>query len=83
MNYPDTAPADLSAFSHWPDALTVSEEIAARAQPTGYAEPEVTVKGIPLDIVDAVLAWRQSGTSHIQALTSRTTLVSIFAFGMG
>ena len=82
MNYPDAALADLSAFSHWPDALAASEEIAAWAQPAGYAEPEVAIEAIPFDILlvlDAILAWGQSRTSR----TPQTNLVSISAFGMG
>ena len=52
----------------------------AWVQPAGYAEPEVTVEGIPFDILvlDAILALGQSGTSR----TPQTNLVSISAFGM-
>jgi hypothetical protein len=84
MNYPNSAPTNISAFSLWPDALTVGEEeIAAWAQPDEYAQPGVANEGIPLDIIDAVLAWGQSGTSRMEAPTSQTDLVSTFACVMG
>jgi hypothetical protein len=84
MNYPNSAPTDLSTFWLWPDALAAGEEeIAAWAQPDEYAQPGVANEGIPLDIIDAVLAWGQSGTSRMEAPTSQTDFVSIFAFGMG
>jgi hypothetical protein len=62
---PNSAPTNLSAFSLWPDALAASEEESGMwAQPAEYAEPGVAaVEGIPLDILDAVLAWGQSGTT--------------------
>ena len=60
MNYPNT---DLSAFSLWPDAPAVGEEeMAVWAQTAGYA-PKRLDEGIPLDILDATLAWGPSGTT--------------------
>ncbi|KAN0135825.1 hypothetical protein V8E53_006277 [Lactarius tabidus] len=72
MNHLNSAPTNLSAFSLWPDALVESEEeIVAWAQPAEYTEPGVATEGIPLDILDAVLAWGQSGTSRIEAPASQ------------
>ena len=80
MNYPNTAPADLSALSLWPDApATSEEETALWAQVAGYAQPGLD-EGIPLDILDATLAWGQSGTSSTE-LDLQNNFVSIFAFG--
>ena len=56
MNYHDAAPAALPAFSHWPDALVVGEEMATWTHPAGYGQLDVEGKGIPLDILDSVLA---------------------------
>ena len=85
MNYPDTTPADLPAFSLWQDALVPGEDMAAWAQPqpAGYTQPGVDSEGIPLDILDSALAWGQSGTSRIEEPMPQTDFVSIFAFGMG
>jgi hypothetical protein len=81
MNYPDTATADLSAFSLWPHALAASEEeMAVWAQPADYAQPGPAVEGIPFDILDAVMAWGQSRTSPAETLGFENNLVSI-AFG--
>jgi hypothetical protein len=78
MNYP----ADLSAFSPWPDALAASEEeLAMWAQLSEYAQPEPTVEGIPLNMLDAVLAWGPSRTTPAETFGLENTLVSIFAFG--
>ena len=80
MNYPDTAPLDLSAFSHWPDALTVSEEeIAMWAQLGEYAQPGPDEEGVPLDILDATLAWGTSRTTPTE-FNFEEDLVSTFAF---
>ena len=74
-NYHDTT---LSAFSLWPDALATGEETAAWTQPVVYAGPsEVDGEGIPLDILDLVLAGGQSGRSRMEAPTSETDFVSI------
>jgi hypothetical protein len=84
MNHLSSAPTNLSAFSLWPDAWVASEEeIVAWAQPAEYTEPGVATEGIPLDILDAVLAWGQSGTSRIEAPASQIDFVSIFAFRDG
>jgi hypothetical protein len=81
MNYPNTAPADLSAFSLWPDAPVVGEEeMAVWAQAAGYAQPELA-EGIPLDIIDATLAWGQSGTAFAEPLDFQNNFVSIFTYG--
>lgn len=80
MNYPDTVPANLPAFSFWPDALAMAAW--AQSHPAGYAQPGVRDDGIPLDIMDSVLAWGQSGRSRIEAPISRNNFVSIFALGM-
>lgn len=45
LNYPN---ADLSAFSLWPDAQAVSEEMAGWAQTAGYAQQGLD-EGIPLN----------------------------------
>ena len=84
MNYPDAASLDLSAFSHSPDALTASEEeIATWAQLGEYSQPEPDVRGVPLDIVDAVLALGPSRTTPAETygLSFEDNLVSAFAFG--
>lgn len=85
MNRPDSTPADLPAFALWQDALAAGEEMAAWAppQPAIYTKPRVDGEGIPLDILDSVLAWGQSGMSRIEASTSQANFVSVFAFGMG
>ena len=81
MNYPDTAPLDLSAFSHLPDALTASEEeIAMWAQLGEYAQPGPDEEGVPLDILDATLAWGEIRTTPAD-FNFEDNLVSIFAFG--
>lgn len=80
MNYPNTTPADLSAFSLWPDAPVVSEEeMAIWAQAAGYAQPGLA-EGIPLDIIDATLALGQSGTAFAEPLDFQNNFVSIFAY---
>jgi hypothetical protein len=80
MNYPNTTPADLSALSLWPDAPAVTEEeMAVWAQAAGYAQPGLD-EGIPLDILDATLAWGRSGTSSAE-FDFQNNFVSIFAFG--
>ena len=80
MNYPDTAPLDFSAFSHLPDALTASEEeIAMWAQVGEYAQPGPDEEGVPLEILDATLAWGTSRTTPTE-FTFEENLVSIFAF---
>ena len=77
MNYP---PLDLSAFSHWPDALTTSEEeIAMWAQLGEYTQPGPDEEGVPLDILDATLAWGTSRTTPVE-FDFEENLVSIFAF---
>ena len=84
MNYPDAASLDLSAFSHSPDALTVSEEeIATWPQLGKYSQPGPDVEGVPLDLVDAVLAWEPSRTTPAETygLGFEDNLVSIFALG--
>ena len=84
MNYPETAPVDdPPAFSLWPDALVAGEKMTAWAQHAGYAQLEVDGEGIPLDILDSVLAWGQNEKSRIEAPTSQTDFVRIFAIGMG
>ena len=83
MNYHDAVPADLPAFSHWPDALVVGEEMATWTHPAGYGQPDVEGKGIPLDILDSVLAWGQSGRSCMEVPMSEIEFVRTFAFGMG
>ena len=83
MNYHDAVPADLPAFSHWPDALAVGKEMATWTHPAGYGQPDVDGEGIPLDILDSVLAWGQSGRSCIEVPMTETEFVRIFAFGMG
>ncbi|KAN0132698.1 hypothetical protein V8E53_009369 [Lactarius tabidus] len=71
MNYP----ADLSAFSPWPDALAASEEeLAMWAQLSEYAQPEPTVEGIPLNMLDAVLAWGPSRTTPAETFGLENTL---------
>jgi hypothetical protein len=80
MNYPDTAPADLSASSLWPDALAASEEMAVCGQPAEYAQSGPAVEGIPLDILDAAMAWGQSRTSPAETFGFESNLVRIFAF---
>ena len=81
MNYPNTAPLDLSAFSRWPDALTASEEeIAMWAQLGKYTQPGPDEDGIPLDILDATLAWGSSRTTPTE-FNFEDNLVGIFAFG--
>lgn len=82
MNYPNTVPADLPAFSFWQDVLATGEEMAtwAQPQPAGYAQPGIGDEGIPLDIMDSV-AWGQSRTCRIEAPTSQKDFVSIFALG--
>ena len=80
MNYPDTAPVDdPPAFSLWPDALAAGEEMMAWAKPAVYAQLGVDGEGIPLDILDSVLAWGRSGS--IDAFNSQTNFVSIFVLG--
>ena len=80
-NYHDTT---LSAFSLWPDALAIGEEMAAWTQPAAYAGPsEVDGEGIPLDILDLILAGGQSVRSRMEAPMTETEFVSAFAFGMG
>jgi hypothetical protein len=75
-------PADLSAFSPWPDALPANEEeMAMWAQLGEYAQPGPAVEGIPLDMLDAVLAWGPSRTTPAETFGLENTLVSIFAFG--
>ena len=83
MNYSDTAPLDISAFSHWPDALTASGEIAMWAQLGEYAQPGPAVEDVPFDIVDAVLAWGPSRTTPAETpgFDFKDNLVSAFAFG--
>jgi hypothetical protein len=82
MNYSNTAPADLSASLLWPDAPAVGEEeMALWAQAAGYSQQGLD-EGIPLDILDATLAWGQSGTTFAELSDFRNNLVSIFAFGM-
>ena len=81
MNYPNTAPLDLSAFSRWPDALTASEEETAMwAQLGEYTQPGPDEDGIPLDILDATLAWGSSRTTPTE-FNFEDNLVGIFAFG--
>jgi hypothetical protein len=80
MNSSNTAPLDLSASSLWPDAPAVGEEeMATWAQAFGYPGLD---EGIPLDILDATLAWGQSGTTFAEPSNFQDNLVSIFAFGM-
>lgn len=83
MNYPDTAALDLSAFSHWPDALTASEEIAMWAQLGEYAQPGPAVEEVPLDIVDAVLARGPSRTTptNTSGFDFEDNLVSVLPLG--
>jgi hypothetical protein len=74
MNHPNTDPYD---FSLWPGAsATDEEEMWAR-----YAQPEHTDEGIPLDILDATLAWGQGGKSSIEMFDFENNSVSIFASG--
>ena len=80
MNYPDTTPLDLSAFPHLPDALTASEEMAMWAQLGEYAQPGPDEEGVPLDILDATLAWGAIRTTPAD-FNFEDNLVSIFAFG--
>ena len=83
MNYPASTTAYPSAFSLWQDALAVSEEeMAAWTQPDQYVQPGAAGEGIPLEIIDAALAWG-SGTRLAEVPTFETDLVSIFAFEMG
>ena len=80
MNYPNTAPADLSALSLWPVAPAASEEERVLwAQAAEYAQPGLD-EGIQLDILDATLAWGQSSTSPAE-LDLQNNFVSILAFG--
>ena len=80
MNYPNTAPLDLSAFSRWPDALTASEEETAMwAQLRECTQPGPDEDGVPLDILDATLAWGSRTTPT--EFNFEDNLVSIFAFG--
>ncbi|KAF8263326.1 hypothetical protein EI94DRAFT_601817 [Lactarius quietus] len=73
MTYPDTAPADLSALSLWPDpSATMEGEMAAWAQTAGYTQPGLDVEGIPLDILDATLAWGQSGKNPTETSAFQT-----------
>jgi hypothetical protein len=76
MNYPNTTQVDLSPFSLWPD----EEEMAMWAQAAGYAHPGLD-EGIPLDILDATLAWGQSGTTFAEPFDFENNFVGIFAFG--
>ena len=79
MNYLHTAPADLSAFSHWPDALTASEEeIGMWAQLGEYTRPGPDEEGVPLDILDATLAWGTSRTTPAEPFNFEDNVVSIF-----
>ena len=81
MNYPNTAPLDLSAFSRWPDALTASEEGTAMWARLGeYTQPGPDEDGVPLDILDATLAWGSSRTTPTE-FNFEDNLVGIFAFG--
>ena len=79
MNYPDTALADLPDFSLWPDASAVSEETAVWSQAAGYTQPGLAVENVPLDVLDADLAWGQSGVTHAGTFDFQTNFVSIFA----
>ena len=84
MNYPASTTTYPSAFSLWPDALAVSdEETATWTQPNQYAQPGVAGEGIPLDILNATLAWERSGMSPAEVPTFETDVVSTFAFEMG
>ena len=81
MNYPNAAPVDLSGFSLWPDAPALDEEeMAVWDQAAGYAQPGLG-DGIPLDILDATLAWGQSGTTFAEPSDFQNSFVGIFAFG--
>ena len=79
MNYP---PLDLSAFSHWADALTVSEEeMAMWARLGEYTQPGPDEEGVPLDILDETLAWGASRMTTAELFNFEDNLVSIIAFG--
>lgn len=81
MNYHNTAPADLSAFSLWPDASTVSgEEMAPWAQAAGYAQPGLVAENILLDDLDATLAWGQRGMTPAEPFDFQNNFVSAFTF---
>ena len=81
MNYPDSALANLSDFSLWPDASAVSEEgTEVWAQAAGYAQSRLAIENVPLDVLDADLAWGQSGVTPAQTFDFQTNFVSIFAF---
>ena len=81
MNYHDTAPADLSTFSLWPEAPTVSgEEMATWAQDAGYAEPGLVAENILFDDLDATLAWGQSGVIPSEPFDFQNNFVSTFTF---
>ena len=82
MNYPNTSPADLSAFSLWPDNSAVSEEeMAMWAQGAGCAQPGLAIENVPLDGLDATLAWGQSGMTPAESFDFQNNFVSIFSFG--
>ena len=81
MNYSNTTPVDLSAFSQWSDAPIASEEeMALWAQAAGYSQPAFD-EGIPQDILDDTLAWVQSGTNFAEPFDLQNNFVSIFTFG--
>jgi hypothetical protein len=83
MNYPDTTPADLSAFSLWPDATATSEEMATWAQAAGYAQPGFDLENIPLDVLDATLAWGQNNTTPAEIFNFQNNPVSILPSSLG
>jgi hypothetical protein len=84
MNYPDTVPADLSAFSLWPDAVAASEEeMAMWAQAAGYAQPGFTFENVPLDDLDATLTWGQSSTTPGEIFDFQNNSVSILPSSLG
>jgi hypothetical protein len=84
MNYPDTVPADLSAFSLWPDATAASEEeMAMWAQAVGYAQPGFNFENIPLDVLDDTLTGGQSGTTPAGVSDYQDNSVSTSPSGLG